>query len=114
MRVEKVSNAFGRALIGDEVVLELGTDELTKSYDPKFVSPARISKGTMNFELESPNAVDEKFEQLVELGYTAHLEPTDAEWQARFAVILDPDGNQVGLHSPRSLDDDRQREQGGT
>jgi catechol 2,3-dioxygenase-like lactoylglutathione lyase family enzyme len=108
MDVEKVSPAFGRASVGTEVVLELGTGELTASYDPGYVEPAGGSKGTINFELESRTAVDEKFTQLVVAGYTGHLKPIDALWQARFAVVLDPDGNQVGLHSPRNVDEDRQ------
>jgi catechol 2,3-dioxygenase-like lactoylglutathione lyase family enzyme len=113
MDVEKVSPAFARILIGREVILELGTSELTASYDPGYVSPDKLSKGTINFELESRAAVDDKFTELVESGYIGHLEPIEALWKARFAIVLDPDGNQIGLHSPRSLDGDRQREQGG-
>lgn len=111
LSIEKVSGSFGRAFIGDEVILELGTADLTSSYDPGYVSPSNESKGTINFELESSQAVDDKFRQLVESGYTDHLAPIDALWQARFAIVLDPDGNQVGLHGPRSLHEDRKREQ---
>jgi len=114
MRVEKVSGAFGRALVGDEVALELGTVDLTASYDARYVSPPKVSKGTINFELESREAIDEKFAEMTASGHAGYLRPIDALWQARFAIVLDPDGNQVGLHSPRSLDGDRQREQGGT
>jgi uncharacterized glyoxalase superfamily protein PhnB len=114
MSVERVSGSFGRTFVGNEVVLELGTAELTASYDPRYVSPVQISKGTINFELESSEAVDKKYEELTESGYQGHLAPIDAMWQARFAIVLDPDGNQVGLHSPRNLEQDRQREQGGT
>ncbi len=110
MDVEKVSAVFARTLIGTEVVLELGTSELTTSYDPGYVPPSDISKGTINFELESREAVDAKFKALTGAGYKSHLKPIEALWKARFAVVLDPDGNQVGLHSPRNLDGDRQRE----
>jgi catechol 2,3-dioxygenase-like lactoylglutathione lyase family enzyme len=113
MRVEKVSEAFGRAFVGGETALEMGTVDLTASYDPGYVSPAKISKGTINFELESRTAVDKKYAEMIASGHSGHLEPIDALWQSRFAILLDPDGNQVGLHSPRSLDGDRQREQGG-
>ena len=112
MEVEKVSSSFARSLIGGEVVLELGTAELTLSYDPGYVAPDNISKGTINFELASRAAVDEKFAELVASGYTGHLSPIEALWQARFAIVLDPDGNQVGLHSPRNLEEDRSREHG--
>lgn len=114
MDVEKVSETFGRTFISSEVVLELGTAELTASYDPGYVSPPKASKGTVNFEVESRKAVDDKFGELIEAGYIGHLKPIEALWQARFAIVIDPDGNQIGLHSPRNLDEDRQREQGGT
>lgn len=98
--------------IGDKVILELGTEALTASYDPKYqIPPINLSKGTINFEFESKEAVEEKYNELVATGYQGHLEPIDALWQARFAIVLDPDGNQVGLHSPRSVTEDREREQ---
>ncbi len=110
LRVERVSHMFGRANLGDDVILELGTEALTSSYDPAYVTPAQTSKGTINFELDSAQSVDEKFIELVSYGYQGYLPPIDALWQARFAIVLDPDGNQVGLHSPRDLHAERQRE----
>ena len=104
LSVEKASDSFGRASLGDEVILELGTSELTSSYDRKYIAPPGISKGTINFELESSEMVDDKFRQVVGSGYAGYLEPIDALWQARFAIVLDPDNNQVGLHGPRNLD----------
>lgn len=112
LSVEKVSESFARASLGDEVILEFGTSELTSSYDPGYIAPPGVSKGTINFELESSEIVDDKFRQLVASGYDGYLEPIDALWHARFAIVLDPDRNQVGLHGPRSLDEDRKRERG--
>ena len=111
LSTEKVSEMFGRASLDGEVVLELGTAALTSSYDPGYGDPDKISKGTINFEVESETAVEDKFRQMLAAGYRGHLAPIDALWQARFAVVLDPDGNQIGLHSPRSIEQDRQREQ---
>ncbi len=114
LTTEKVSDAFGRVTIDNKVILELGTGELTSSYDTRYQAPPLdMSKGTINFELESSVAVEEKYGELVASGYKGYLEPMDALWQARFAIVLDPDGNQVGLHSPRSVREDRQRERGG-
>ncbi len=111
LETEKVSDMFGRATVNGSVALELGTAALTSSYDENYINPPTVSKGTINFELDSRAQVDEMFEQLVAAGYTGHLAPIDALWQARFAIVLDPDGNQVGLHSPRDLEADRNREQ---
>ncbi len=38
--VEKVSESFARVLSDGEIVLELGTSDLTESYDPGYVTPA--------------------------------------------------------------------------
>lgn len=112
--VEKVSDLLGRGFLAGETVLEFGSAELTSSYDQQYVTPSEISKGTLNFELESSDDVDEKFLQMRAAGYQPWLAPIDALWQARFAIVLDPDGNQVGLHGPRDLGADRSREKGST
>ncbi len=41
------------------------------------------------------------YAELTSAGYVAHLPPIDAFWGSRFAIIDDPDGNVIGLHSPR-------------
>ena len=33
-------------------------------------------------------------------GHRSHLAPFDAFWGARYAVVLDPDGNRIGISSP--------------
>ena len=72
-----------------------------------------MSKSTINFELDSVQAVDAKYVEMTSAGYTGHLEPCDAPWQARFAIVEDPDGNFIGLHSPRDRAADRVREGAG-
>ncbi len=114
LEIEHVSGMFGRATLEGEVLLEFGTNQLTKSYDPNFEEPMSLSKGTINFELASASAVETKFEQLAQLGYVGHLSPIDAPWQASFAIIEDPDGNYVGLHSPRDRKVERARETSAT
>ena len=110
--VEPVSDQFARATWSGEVMLEFGTSELTRSYDPGWNPPEGMSKNTINFELGSRESVDLKYSTLVAAGYVGHLAPCDPLWQARFAIIEDPDGNFVGLHSQRDRDADKGREQG--
>ncbi len=38
--------------------------------------------------------------ELTAVGYRARQPPFDAFWGARFAIVADPDGNDVGLMSP--------------
>lgn len=98
--VEEVAN-FGRVLTPDGLGLEFGTAALTRGYDPGHEPPSGPSRATVNFALESRAAVDELYSAMVERGYTGHLAPIDAFWGARFAILRDPDGNDVGLQSPR-------------
>ncbi len=112
LAVEPVSDMFARATWSGEVMLEFGTRQLTSSYDPGFREPGNLSKGTINFELASAEHVDALFHRLVALGYNGHLAPIDALWGARFAIINDPDGNQIGLHSPRNRVAEKQKEAG--
>ena len=53
------------------------------------------------FRLESATAVDAKYDDLTSVGYAAQQPPHDALMGARYAVVVDPDGNSVGLMGPR-------------
>ena len=45
-------------------------------------------------------AVDAKYDDLTSAGYSAQQPPHDALMGARYAVVVDPDGNSVGLMGP--------------
>lgn len=112
LTVVRVSPVFARATLPNGTAIEFGCADLTRSYDPHWVEPAGPGTNTINFQLESRAAVDATYEALVAAGYTGHLPPCDPLWQARFAIVDDPDGNVVGLHSPRDREAERQRERG--
>jgi uncharacterized glyoxalase superfamily protein PhnB len=82
------------------LALSFGTATLTRGYDPNWREPSGPGTNTLNFTLASREAVDAKYAELVAAGYGAHLSPIDAFWGSRFAIIDDPDGNVIGLHSP--------------
>ncbi len=52
------------------------------------------------FLCESPNEVDNRFEELVMAGGHGHLPPFDAPWGQRYATVHDHDGNAVDLFAP--------------
>ena len=54
----------------------------------------------IGFNLPDRDAVDATHARLVEAGYPSQQQPYDAFWGARYAIVLDPDGNSVGLMSP--------------
>lgn len=112
LSIEQVSPVFARATMPNGATIEFGCAELTRSYDPSWREPTGSGTNTINFQLASRAAVDVTYESLISAGHKAHLAPCDPPWQARFAIIDDPDGNIVGLHSPRDRDAERMREGG--
>ena len=62
------------------------------------------SASLIGFSLRSRAAVDDKYRELTAHGYRGVQVPYDAFWGRAYAIVADPDGNEVGLMSPR--DDD--------
>jgi len=112
LTVERISDHFARATLGNGASIEMGTAVLTKSYDPDWQPRHGSGLNTINLELASREAVDATYGALLQAGYVGHLAPCDPPWQARFAIVDDPDGNPVGLHSARDRAAESQRERG--
>ena len=51
---------------------------------------------------ETVRSVDEAYAALAAAGAEGHLEPWDAFWGMRYAMVHDPDGNGVDLFAPLS------------
>ena len=85
--------------------LELDTAESAQLWHAGWrADPASVAV-VVCFALDSRDAVDRVYADLTGAGYAARQPPFDAFWGARFAIVADPDGNDVGLMSP--MDDDR-------
>lgn len=48
----------------------------------------------------SRDDVDRLYAKVRDAGHPVGQEPYDAFWGSRYAIVIDPDGNQVGLKSP--------------
>lgn len=69
-----------------------------RSFDPDWQPPTGGShRFAIAFELESAEAVNNAYQQIVDAGFTGHLKPWDAVWGQRYAIVKDPDGNAVDL-----------------
>ena len=55
----------------------------------------------IGFKVETRQAVDDLVAAMTADGATVQQPPWDAFWGARYAVVTDPDGNAVGIMSPR-------------
>ena len=73
------------------------TVETIRSFDPDWTPPTGGHRFAIAFEYPDSAAVDQAYAELVAAGYHGHLEPWDAFWGQRYAVVRDPDGNAVDL-----------------
>jgi catechol 2,3-dioxygenase-like lactoylglutathione lyase family enzyme len=77
--------------------LAFDTEETIRSFDPEWRSPTGGHRAAMAFACGSPAEVDSAYAELTAAGYHGHLEPWDAFWGMRYAVVHDPDGFPVDL-----------------
>ena len=75
------------------------TAELVGQIYPDYTAPSGGHRISLAFLLPNPAAVDDKYAELAALGH-GRKEPWDAFWGQRYAVVADPDGNQVDLFAP--------------
>jgi uncharacterized glyoxalase superfamily protein PhnB len=80
--------------------LELDTAESARLWHAGWrADPAGVSV-VIGFSLPTRKAVDERYAELTSAGYAGRQPPFDAFWGARWAIVADPDGNDIGLMSP--------------
>lgn len=85
--------------------LELDTVESARLWHAGWRDDPASVGVVIGFALASREAVDERYAELTAAGYVGRQPPFDAFWGARYAIVADPDGNDVGLMSP--LDESR-------
>ncbi|MFF2525238.1 VOC family protein [Streptomyces liangshanensis] len=73
------------------------TEDTVRSFDPGFTAPKAGGRIGLAFLCDSPAEVDATYAALTAAGHRGHLEPWDAVWGQRYAVVLDPDGCEVSL-----------------
>jgi catechol 2,3-dioxygenase-like lactoylglutathione lyase family enzyme len=87
--------------------LEFDNIAMAKIWHPGWQESGRRSgRAVLSFSVPSRDAVDELYSALTASGATGTEPPYNAFWGARYAIVQDPDGNNIGLMSP--LDRSRQ------
>ena len=71
-------------------------DEIRK-FDPGWTRPSGGAPISLAFRCPGPADVDARYDELVNAGYDGHKPPWDAFWGQRYAIVRDPDGNDVAL-----------------
>jgi catechol 2,3-dioxygenase-like lactoylglutathione lyase family enzyme len=84
------------------VRLAFDTRETVLSFDSSWTEASGGPQMSLAFQAGSPAEVDEAYAALTGAGAEGHLEPWDAFWGMRYAMVHDPDGNGVDLFAPLS------------
>lgn len=84
----------------DGFSLELDTADSARLWHAGFRTDPATGRVVIGFALPSREAVDARYAELTAAGYTARQLPFDAFWGGRYAIVADPDGNDVALMSP--------------
>ena len=82
------------------LTLELDNQTLARTYNAAWRRAEGGSSTLIGFSLPSREAVDQLYSELTTAGYASRQPPYDAFWGARYAIVADPNGNDVGLMSP--------------
>ena len=85
----------------DGVIFELDNLAMARIYHGGWRSPGVEERPVvLGFSLASREAVDDTYRALTDVGYLGRQEPYYAFFGARYAIVRDPAGNDVGLMSP--------------
>ncbi len=83
------------------MVLHFDSEALAHHYNRGWKPPTGSgTRAVFTFKVESRAEVDRIHDALVATGHPSSQPPFDAFWGARYAIIVDPDGNHVGVMSP--------------
>ena len=85
--------------------LEVDTGDSATIWHAGWRADPASARVVLGFALPTREAVDERYAELTAAGYVGRQPPFDAFWGGRWAIVADPDGNDVGLMSP--IDDSR-------
>jgi uncharacterized glyoxalase superfamily protein PhnB len=77
---------------------------MARIWNPRF-EPDRIRGNiVIGMLVETRDDVDRLYDTVKAAGHPVGQQPYDAFFGSRYAVVIDPDGNQVGLKSPIEYD----------
>jgi len=87
--------------LGGGISLDFDSHALAREYNAGW--RPKEGSGTscvIGFSMPDRTSVDDCHARLVTAGHPSAQSPYDTFWGARYAIVVDPDGNHVGLMSP--------------
>jgi catechol 2,3-dioxygenase-like lactoylglutathione lyase family enzyme len=103
----ELGHRHARATLPNGFGLEFDNQELARVYNAGWRHQQGGSRALIGFSLPTREDVDRTYAELTAGGYQGKQPPYDAFWGARYAIVADPDGNDVGLMS--QIDEERGR-----
>jgi uncharacterized glyoxalase superfamily protein PhnB len=86
--------------LGAGIAIEIDNGHLVRLYSAGHRHGEDDSSVVLGFSVSSRAEVDEIYARLVAAGHPGRQPPYDAFWGARYAIVADPEGNDIGLMSP--------------
>jgi len=83
----------------DDFTFFINTKQLNKRWDPARSDAEGGYRIILEFFLETKEAVDKKYQEMLDYGYQSHAEPYVTFFNMYFAMIIDPDNNTILLSS---------------
>jgi catechol 2,3-dioxygenase-like lactoylglutathione lyase family enzyme len=85
------------------LLIEFDTEGFVPAWDSGWNSSTPSMRGglVIGFRVASRESVDALYAELTTAGGRPRQPPYDAFWGARYAIVEDPDGNAIGLMSPK-------------
>ena len=82
------------------VVFEIDNEFLARLYNASWRTSSGGGSLLLTVSVGTREEVDDAYATLMVAGYHGRQRPYDAFWGSRFAIVGDPEGNDVGLMSP--------------
>ncbi len=92
------------AIMPNGMRLELDSELFAKQWNAGWQTARAGANGVIFFYVGTRNEVDRLYVEIMHAGYESQQYPLDAFWGARYAIVLDPDKNPVGIMSPIESD----------
>ena len=99
---DQVEGPHAEAELPGGVKLLWDTEEMIRSLEPDWQRATGGQPIKLAFDCGTAADVDRAYAAITAAGHQGAAEPWDAVWGQRYAVVTDPDGNQVDLYAPLS------------
>jgi uncharacterized glyoxalase superfamily protein PhnB len=80
--------------------LHIDNATLASTYNAGWRADAESSRVVIGFSVSTRQAVDDLYHKLTAAGHEGRQVPYDAFWGARYAIVADPNGLDIGIMSP--------------